>query len=154
MVIKITMLIISNSADISEEEGPKYEMSFNVFVDKPVDKRDKLMIILVIVAVCTFFQSISLFAYFRGGSTPWKPNRRSKNERNKKYIAIIDEAQILKQKVLEEIRLLLNIETEEKKETPELETTESIENLEKKQKMMSWELVLKVLLIWRQLLII
>ncbi len=42
-------------------------------------------------------------------------NMLKKNEGNKKYIAIIDEAQILKQKVLEEIRLLLNMETEEKK---------------------------------------
>lgn len=39
-----------------------------------------------------------------------------KNEKkDKKYIAIIDEAQILKLKILEEIRLLLNIESEEKK---------------------------------------
>uniref|UniRef100_A0A7C4YF85 AAA family ATPase n=1 Tax=candidate division WOR-3 bacterium TaxID=2052148 RepID=A0A7C4YF85_UNCW3 len=35
--------------------------------------------------------------------------------KNRKYIAIIDEAQILKPKVLEEIRLLLNIESEEEK---------------------------------------
>lgn len=40
---------------------------------------------------------------------------RENAKKDKKYIAIIDEAQILKPKVLEEIRLLLNIESEEKK---------------------------------------